>query len=348
MSGDNGGFSSKVFSVSVDSEGPTSFALSSPVNNYSTGSVNQITFSWDLSSSVDVSSYSLFINGTLNQSVNSGISQATASSGWVCGNNNWYVRSYDSAGNYTQSSLRSFDVFCSGAFLGPTNSQTSKDNKDTDPDINQEEPITKKTKNCPLTPNKPHKDTQTSAVYYITDQCTKRPFRNANIFFTYFSSFDKVVVSDENKLTSIPDDSLTFMPYGPKYDPKYGALVKIVTDPKVYLLLGTEKYWITSEVVFNSLKYSWNWIEDVAEELLDKYTLGSEIDYTDHHPNYTLIKYEDNPKVYRLEPDPADTELQVKRYIPDEPTFESLNFRWDRIVTVGEAEEYTDGDNLMQ
>ena len=138
------------------------------------------------------------------------------------------------------------------------------------------------------------------------------------------------------------------MPYGPKYDPKYGALVKIVTDPKVYLLLGTEKYWITSEVVFNSLKYSWNWIEDVAEELLDKYTLGSEIDYTDHHPNYTLIKYEDNPKVYRLEPDPADTELQVKRYIPDEPTFESLNFRWDRIVTVGEAEEYTDGELLTE
>ena len=136
------------------------------------------------------------------------------------------------------------------------------------------------------------------------------------------------------------------MPQGPKYDPKYGALVKIVKDPKVYLLLGNNKHWITSETVFNALKYSWSWIEDVATDLLNKYTSAGEITYTNHHPNYTLIKYNDNPRVYRLEPDPENSNNQVKRYIPNETIFNSLNFRWDRIVTIDDTEIYTTGDDL--
>ena len=133
-----------------------------------------------------------------------------------------------------------------------------------------------------------------------------------------------------------------------KYDPKYGALVKIVTDPKVYLLLGTEKYWITSETVFNTLNYAWNWIEDIDSRLLNKYTTGSEITDTLHHPNYTLIKYENDAKVYRLEPNNTDTAKQVKRWIVDENAFNSLNFRWDRIVVVGDSEVYETGVDLVE
>ncbi|MBI2436972.1 MAG: peptidoglycan-binding protein [Candidatus Magasanikbacteria bacterium] len=136
------------------------------------------------------------------------------------------------------------------------------------------------------------------------------------------------------------------MPWGPKYDPQYGALVKIVNDSKVYLLLGTERYWINSESVFTGLKYDWNWIEDVDEELLAKYSVGSEISYTTHHPNYTLVKYSNSPKVYRLEPDPKDASKQVKRHIADEKAFESLKFRWDRIVVISTSETYLDGASL--
>ncbi len=213
--------------------------------------------------------------------------------------------------------------------------------------VEEEEEVVEEVE-CDLTKGGAYKHVGSPAVYYITSECTKRAFKRSDVFFTYFDGWSDVVVIKETEIDAITNDTLGFMPWGPKYDPKYGALVKIVTDPKVYLLLGTEKYWITSEVVFETLNYAWNWIEDIAEGLLDKYTLGSEIDYTDHHPNYTLIKYENDPKVYRLEPDPTDAELQVKRYIPDEPTFESLNFRWDRIVTVGETEEYADGELLTE
>ena len=202
--------------------------------------------------------------------------------------------------------------------------------------------------NCALTTGSAYKLASSPAVFYITNSCTKRPFKTPEIFFTYFNSWNDVQTTTAVLLDSIENDSINFMPWGPNYDPKYGALVKIVTDPKVYLLLGTEKYWITSETVFNSLNYSWNWIEDVAESLLDKYTVGSAITNLEHHPNYTLIMYENDAKVYRLEPDLADSNKQVKRWIVNETVFNDLNFRWDRIVTIGNEEAYTTGLNLSE
>lgn len=195
---------------------------------------------------------------------------------------------------------------------------------------------------CPLAKQQSYKSPNSPAVYYITEDCAKRAFKRAEVFFTYFDSWKNVKITSQAILNSIPNDSLGFMPWGPKYDPKYGALVKTVNNPKVYLLLGSEKYWITSENVFNSLNYSWIWIEDVDQRLLDKYQTASEINYTDHHPNYTLIKYADNPKVYRLEPDPTDPNKQVKKHIKNEAEFNALGFRWDRIVTIDKNEFYQD------
>jgi hypothetical protein len=196
---------------------------------------------------------------------------------------------------------------------------------------------------CSLTIGAAYKISTSPAVYYITEDCTKRAFTNPNIFFSYFNSWSDVVTISKSSLDTVWNDPLGFMPWGPKYDPKYGALVKIVADPKVYLLLGTERYWITSETIFLGLNYSWTWVEDVDKALLNKYTTGSEINYTDHHPNYTIVKYATSPKVYRLEPDPSNSSKQVKRHVKNETVFNSLNFRWDRIVTIPATEIYTDG-----
>jgi len=200
---------------------------------------------------------------------------------------------------------------------------------------------------CSLDVNKPYKSLYNNAVYYITNNCTKRAFMRSDVFFTYFDSWDDVIVVSQGKLNLISNDKLGFIPWGPQYDPKYGALVKIVDDPKVYLLLGDNKYWITSEDVFGGLGYEWYWIEDVDSRLLDKYNIGTEITYTDHHPNYTLVKYKNSPKIYRLEPNPDNSGQQLKRWIVDEKTFLSLNFRWDRIVTITPDEVYKSGDNLI-
>ena len=199
---------------------------------------------------------------------------------------------------------------------------------------------------CALDVGYAYKSTGSSAVYYVTEDCEKRAFSNATIFFSYFDSWDDVKSTSNSKLEGIANDSLGFMPWGKNYDPKYGALVKIVKDPKVYMLLGTERYWITSETVFETLNYKWNWIEDIDQALLDKYTVGSEISYLDHHPNYTIVKYAGSTKVYRLEPDPNDSSKQVKRHVLNEAAFNSLGFRWDRIVEIGDDEVYEDGEAM--
>ena len=200
--------------------------------------------------------------------------------------------------------------------------------------------------NCPLIKEQAYKTTTNKTVYYITSNCTKRAFQRSDIYFTYFTSWKDVNLTDSKTLNLVANDNLGFMPWGSKYDPKYGALVKTVTDPKVYLLLNNNKYWITNENVFNTLNYHWNWIEDIDQRLLDKYTTKTEITDTTTHPNYTLIKYENDPKVYRLEPDPTDQNKQVKKHIPDETTFNKLNFRFDRVVTVSDTETYTTGVEL--
>ena len=201
--------------------------------------------------------------------------------------------------------------------------------------------------NCSLQAQQAYKLSASPSVYYITADCTKRTFKNSKIFFTYFDSWSDVKLISRAKLDNISNDSLDFMPLGPKYDPKYGALVKTVKDPKVYLLLGTEKYWITDPTVFNNLNYSWNWIEDIDERLLNKYTLGSEINYSDRHPNYTLVKYKNNTKVYQLEPDPNNANKQIKKHIKNEAEFTSLGFRWDRIVEIDDDEVYESLDQVI-
>lgn len=207
---------------------------------------------------------------------------------------------------------------------------------------------------CPLTVGHAYKSPLSSAVWYVATNpsapnphiCYKRAFRQSEVFFTYFSDWDSVERANNQKLGAIPEDPLGFMPLGPRYTPQYGALVKQPFDSKVYLILGTEKYWITSEEVFNALGYEWSWVEDVHPDFLNNYTTGFEITFTDHHPSYTLIKYRNSAHVYRLEPDPRSPEKQVKRLIPNEAVFKRLNFRFDRIVTVRSGETYPDGPDL--
>lgn len=191
-----------------------------------------------------------------------------------------------------------------------------------------------------------HKDTTT--VWLQTRKCTKRAFKNSKMFFTYFNSWNEVVSLDKNELENIQNDEAGFVPLGPKAKEKGltkgGALVKIPSDPRVYLLLGDKKYWITKEKVFNELNYKWSWIQDVAPQLLEKYKSAGEIDFTDHHPVNSLIKYPDSNKVYKLERG-SDKDI-VKRHIADEKVFKKLGYRFDRVVTISKDEAYPTGAKI--
>lgn len=76
-----------------------------------------------------------------------------------------------------------------------------------------------KTQTCPLETQKAYKSTQHSAIYYLTNTCTKRPFANESDFFTFFHSWNEVITDDS--ILYIADDTLGYMPKGPLYDPKF-------------------------------------------------------------------------------------------------------------------------------
>ena len=199
-----------------------------------------------------------------------------------------------------------------------------------------------KTNSCSLNTKTAVKSANNSSVYYITDKCTKRSFRNSDKFFSYFDSWEEVDIVGENTLRQIPKDELGFMPWGPKKEFKQGTLVKTVEDPKVYLLQKNQKCWLKSEKVFNALNYKFNWISDVHPSFLDKYpTCSSSIDYTDHHPPGTLIKYPDSSDVYILK---KQNDQLTKKLIESEEEFEQLDYRWDRILTIDKEETYPDFD----
>jgi len=204
--------------------------------------------------------------------------------------------------------------------------------------------IPEETPTCSLTPNTPYKTPNSPSVYFITEECTKRPFLKSYIYFTYFDSWNNLKTITQTELDKTPIDPQGFMPLGPKYDPKENnVLVKTSLDPMVYLFSGKKLFKIDSESIFNKLNYSWSWIEKVNQSLINQYQPTETINYIDHHLNYTLIKYPDTPEVYRLEPDPSDETKQVKRHIKDPQTFNNLHFRWDRIVTISNTEVYESG-----
>ncbi|PLX27289.1 hypothetical protein C0581_03470 [Candidatus Parcubacteria bacterium] len=200
---------------------------------------------------------------------------------------------------------------------------------------------------CPLDVEKAYKHEKHSGVYYITDTCTKRAFMDESTFFSYFVSWDGVSVVAEEKLAMVPRDVLEFMPKGSLYIPLESSLVKTVTDPSVYLLFSGQKHLIASPTVFKALGYAWNWIEDVASSLLDKFSSGENISESGTHPNYTLITYPDSSEIYRIEPDQNDATKQVKRCIKNEEVFESYGFKWERVVEIDESETYADGAPLQ-
>jgi len=204
--------------------------------------------------------------------------------------------------------------------------------------------IPEETPTCSLTPNTPYKTPNSPSVYFITEECTKRPFLKSYIYFTYFDSWNNLKTITQTELDKTPIDPQGFMPLGPKYDPKENnVLVKTSLDPMVYLFSGKKLFKIDSESIFNKLNYSWSWIEKVNQSLINQYQPTETINYIDHHLNYTLIKYPDTLEVYRLEPDPSDETKQVKRHIKDPQTFNNLHFRWDRIVTISNTEVYESG-----
>ena len=68
---------------------------------------------------------------------------------------------------------------------------------------------------------------------------------------------------------------------GENYKLKDGELVKIITDPTVYVISAGKKLPIASAEAFESLGYKWKNIIDVPETVLALHELGENVDVTE-------------------------------------------------------------------
>ncbi len=153
---------------------------------------------------------------------------------------------------------------------------------------------------CDLEINQPYKEPNSPGVYYITNKCTRRAFNNPTTYFSYFDSWSDVKVVSKDELEKIPMDAIQFMPYGPKKELKNGSLIKTFTKKTVYLIVDDYRYAFATEKIFKTLGYSFKWVLDVAEELLDKFRDGKIIENVEDVPEGMIYKYSDSNKVYMI------------------------------------------------
>ncbi len=122
----SGGFSTHTFTVTPDTTSPSSFALSTPVNNANVS--NPLTLVWNASTDTEsgISKYQLYIDNTLNaDNISSTTNSITLSNHLSCGTHTWYVIATDNNSNTTNSDTLTFRVPCPSSSGGTAQSRVN-------------------------------------------------------------------------------------------------------------------------------------------------------------------------------------------------------------------------------
>lgn len=188
---------------------------------------------------------------------------------------------------------------------------------------------------CPLTTLRAYRTVASPSVYYISEDCKKRPIRNPQVYFSHFTSWGDVQITVPSVLNKVPDHGLSFLPWGPRRIYLNGSLIKTVSDPKVYLILNnTSVYPIDSEIVFRDiLGYTFDQVEDVVPAVIQKYRVAGAITSATSVPPTLIFKYPNDSKVFITERSANGDEL-TKRYVETLAQITASNYRTDRIATL--------------
>lgn len=195
---------------------------------------------------------------------------------------------------------------------------------------------------CPLQIGQAYRTPNNPAVFYISEECKKRPMKNPDIFFSYFHDWAVVRQVSDAELSAVPNHELGFLPWGPERTYENGSLIKTTSDPRVYLKIEEDIYPIGSEEAFRDAGLEWSWIEDVDPRVIARYARRDIISTIADYPERMAFKYRNNPRVYLLEKD--DLATKRKRHIASETAFRSLGYRMDRIATFPDSFSIDDAD----
>ena len=202
--------------------------------------------------------------------------------------------------------------------------------------------------NCPLEKGKPYKTTDSTAVWYITKKnpCTKRPFQSATVYFSYFSTWDDVQETDKQTLNTITSDPIAFMPWGPKHDLLNGAVIKSITNPKVYVVVNATKYWFTSNKVFSAFGFLFDWVQDVSEEKINAYIPATPIETSSQRIPGMMVRYTGSKTIYQMQIHPKDPTTFILHPLANEAMLNILQYDPKAVITIEQTEQYEIGNPL--
>lgn len=198
---------------------------------------------------------------------------------------------------------------------------------------------------CSLTPGKVYRAPAITTVYFITNDCQKRPIFNPDVYFSYYQDWSPVTFVEQSRINAVQDHPLSFMPWGPRRTFQNGSLIKTTDDAYVYLVEDKKIYPFASEAAFKAFGYAFDQIEDVDQRVIDSFQKQNEqIQGLDQVPASLIFKYSNASEVYVLV---SDAGTLKKKHITSMEILRSLG-RADRIAILPVSKTFENGGKAVQ
>ncbi len=151
---------------------------------------------------------------------------------------------------------------------------------------------------CPLDIGRPYKSPRSPGVYLLAPPCVKQPIRSPEVYQSYFTSWNEIILVGNDFLAAIAT-APHFAPYGPKIKLTEGALIKSIATPKVYALKNGAIHWLESEAVFLRLGYKFDKVLEFADEVIGRYKKGDNITAASIGPYKVNLRFQSNTEDVR-------------------------------------------------
>ncbi|MCR4322675.1 MAG: S41 family peptidase [Candidatus Azambacteria bacterium] len=110
-----------------------------------------------------------------------------------------------------------------------------------------------------------------------------------------------------------------------------GALLRARGESKIFVLFHGQKYWVRTAEIFDSYKFKWSDVKDVAPATLNAY------------PDVQTVKSTGDAKVYHVQG-------EEKRWVRTPAAFNANNFNWNAIKPVNAVDfnHYKNGTDIQE
>ncbi len=147
---------------------------------------------------------------------------------------------------------------------------------------------------CPVTTGQVHRSYRDATLFYITEECTKRPFIDKYSFDSYNLSLGSVQFVTQAEIDQIDLDIAGPMTLSPEIKLEEGDLVMIPSKWIVHILKDNEWKSFNSQFTLRQFGHSYNSVFLIDQDMFNRYPVGEE-GYTeaDIGPYLKDLKFQD-------------------------------------------------------